>query len=231
MRKRSGRLAANRDIVGQLLQRRDRRRVGVSGIGHAAPRRDGLRFMVLAAVHACNKASPAIQAVSARRMRGPSDTAATKGCARSASSSAGVKPPSGPTSSAARPVRRHDDAARYCALRRQTGGGSDGQSDSRAASGRGWCRCGTVSRSDCSAASMAIAVSRSALIRCVLQRSVMTGAGRQRRVRSPSGRQDRWRRASAARMPATDRDPGSAARVGCPTEGWRGRDDGLDARG
>ena len=53
---------------------------------------------------------------------------------------------------------------------------SGGQSDSRAASGRGACSSGTVRRSHCSAASIAMAVSRSAFIRCVLPRSVRTGS-------------------------------------------------------
>ena len=52
------RLAAGRDIVGQLLHRRDRRRVGVSGIGHVAPRRGGFAFMVLAAVHPLQQCQP-----------------------------------------------------------------------------------------------------------------------------------------------------------------------------
>ena len=35
------RLAAGGDVIGQWLERRDRGRVGVSGIGHVAPRRVG----------------------------------------------------------------------------------------------------------------------------------------------------------------------------------------------
>ena len=39
------RLAADRKVVGKLLQRSDRRRIGVSGVGHALPRRDGFSFI------------------------------------------------------------------------------------------------------------------------------------------------------------------------------------------
>ena len=46
---------------------------------------------------ACQQASAARAAVSARRMRGPSPTAVTSFMRRSAASSAGAKPPSGPT--------------------------------------------------------------------------------------------------------------------------------------
>ena len=109
-----------------------------------------------------------MQAVSARRMRGPSDDRQLQRDAPAARQAPlGVKPPSGPTSSAARPVRRHDAQRRVAAL----DGGE--QAAVRAASrpaGRraavpGAAR-GTVRRSDCSAASMAMAVSRSAFIRC-----------------------------------------------------------------
>ena len=39
-------LASGGDMIGQLLHRGDRRRVGVSGIGHTAPRRVGSRYAI-----------------------------------------------------------------------------------------------------------------------------------------------------------------------------------------
>ena len=74
------RLAAGREIVGQLLHRRDRRRVGISGIGHRAPSFGVRAFRGQPLIaHACNRARPAMLAVSARRMRGPRLTGTTKG--------------------------------------------------------------------------------------------------------------------------------------------------------
>ena len=75
------RLAAGGDMIGQLPERRDRGRVGVSGIGHVAPRRGGFGCIGVLTPQsaACNSASPAMQAVSARRMRGPSETGGNKG--------------------------------------------------------------------------------------------------------------------------------------------------------
>ena len=52
------RLAAGGDVVGELLERRDRRRIGVSGIGHVAPRRNGLNWMVLGATHPLQQGQP-----------------------------------------------------------------------------------------------------------------------------------------------------------------------------
>src|SRR5207244_3927587 len=52
------RLAAGSDMVSQLLDRRDRGRIGVSGVGHVVPRRGGLSFMVLAAIRRLQQREP-----------------------------------------------------------------------------------------------------------------------------------------------------------------------------
>ena len=118
-------------------------------------------------------------AVSARRMRGPEATSVTRGCGRSASSSAGAKPPSGPTSRPAGPA--WDERRRGARVRRRrTGGARRASAAGRAArrQRRGSWIGGTVRRSHCSAASMAMACSRARLTRWALVRAVSTGQQR-----------------------------------------------------
>ena len=98
---------------------------------------------------------------------GRGSSSVTRGCRRSASSSAGVKPPSGPTSSAAGPGRRNDRRrapVRSAATNRRRLGGPARAATRPAGAARGWP--GTVRRSLCSAASIAIAWSRARLTRC-----------------------------------------------------------------
>ena len=97
------RLAAGGDIVGEVRAERDRRGVGVSGVGHRSPLASGRRRRSrLQGADACSSASPAMAAVSARRMRGPSDTGVTKGRARKRQAPLGVSRPPGRSAGAAR---------------------------------------------------------------------------------------------------------------------------------
>ena len=170
------RLAADRDVVGQLLQRGDRRRVrrlrdwtccsqawrvafhGTSGSPPPAttPARRYRRSRPAGCV---DQAMPALQrdATAARQVPPARSRLRDRPAARA-----------GRRAGAMRGAVLRSMAAN----RRRSGG----QSDSRAASGRGACSSGTVRRSHCSAASIAMAVSRSAFIRCVLPRSVRTGS-------------------------------------------------------
>ena len=84
-----------------LADRRDRGRVGVSGVGHVVPKLGRRAVDRTGAYPAARR--PATRptqrgSCSARRMRGPSTRGVTRGWVWIASSSAGAKPPSGPIS-------------------------------------------------------------------------------------------------------------------------------------
>ena len=112
-------------------------------------------------------------AVSARRMRGPKlKPVATKGCGRAASSSRGANPPSGPTSRPAGPAAGRSGGGVAPLHRGEQRRGPPARRAAASAVSRRLAMRGTVRRSLCSAASMAIAASRSGLIRAALVASV-----------------------------------------------------------
>ena len=128
-------------------------------------------------------------AVSARRMRGPRETAVVKGRDRSRSPSSGEKPPSGPINIAHGPSPAPRRAVTAGAppvssqnISRRPGLGPASQLSSRASSLTGSSMTGTSSRPVCSAASSAMASSRSRRMRSALVRWVTTSRTR----RAPS---------------------------------------------
>src|SRR6185437_9035334 len=183
------RLGAGRQIVDELAPVAERRAAGGRwrrhGAGAGSPdsleasfdqRGSTLRFACQSPTSAWKAASAASAAVSARSTRGPKLTAQTNGSFFRASSSVWVNPPSGPVSTAQGPGGAPRSAS-------ATGGDvplsshssnrrAAGQPASSLASGSGSRNTGTVSRSVCSAASTALALSRSRLTRSTIVRSV-----------------------------------------------------------
>ena len=159
-RRRCSRPVAASDVIGVAI--------GVSGIGHGVPRRfrrasrvddTGVLLAGTATPDACNRASPAMAGG-----LGPQDARPERHrrykvhAGRSASSSAGAKPPSGPTSRPAGAAAPGGASAASGALQwRRTGGRSARPGGQQSAQRPRRMRCGTVSRSHCSAASMAMA--------------------------------------------------------------------------
>ncbi len=163
-------------------------------------------------------AAPATAPVRRWRRSRPAGCAgrATRGlqrdAVRSTSSSAAVKPPSGPTSSAAGPAGRALVAHPAARSRRPAVARRASRRAGRPAGAARSIR-GTVSRSHCSAASMAMARSRSRLTRAALVRAVITGS--KRRDAEFGGlfhHQVGGVALEQGEAPATDRAPPAAAR-------------------
>src|SRR5579883_136582 len=174
-------LAARGKIVDELPLVGDRRAAGERWSGHVPPKKTsrppqcwrGARQSPASAWKAANAASAA---VSARSSRGPRPTAHTKGSFLRPSSSASVKPPSGPVSTAHNPggdpgstspmggdapLSSHSSNRRFAGqLARSRSSGSASRSS------------GTLSRLVCSAASTAWARRRSRLTRSTIVRWV-----------------------------------------------------------
>ena len=139
-------------------------------------------------------------------------TGVTKGCARSASSSAGAKPPSGPTSSAAGRWHGTDGAARRSARWRRTGAARPASRTARVERPR------RVQARDGQALALLGRLDGDGgqPVRVHPMRVAALGdapaAARRRRARSPSARRDRWHRASAARTASHRSGSGACGR-------------------